>query len=99
MANYRYATPRRKINYQGISAILLIVAVIALSAISVRGFLITKNIKKAETSIEQIENDKIKLQEEIEDLEVITQGLEEEAETLKEILWRYEPVVIPDSMK
>lgn len=99
MAKYRYAKPRRRINYKGISIIFVIVAVVGLVFNTTRGYFITKNIKNAETSIEQVEKEKIELQEEIKALEEKTAELEAQAKELEEILWRYEPVIIPDSMK
>lgn len=99
MAKYRYATSRRRINYKGISAIVVIVAGIGLTAMTARSYFITKNIKNVEASIEQLENDKIKLKDELDGLEDATSDLEKKAEAMKEVLWRYEPVIIPDSMK
>ena len=99
MAKYRYVSTRRRINYKGISMILVAVSAIVFTGSLTSGYFIKKNIKKAEASIESIEKDKMNLEEELNTLQEKTEELEKEAEALEEILWRYEPVIIPDSMK
>lgn len=99
MAKYSYVTSRRRVDYKRIGLVLLCVSCIAAGGMGTRTYFIKQNIKDAKMSIAEIEKEKIILQEQLETLEQKTTELEEEANRLEEILWRYEPVVIPDSMK
>ncbi|MGL4362430.1 MAG: hypothetical protein ACRCSG_04000 [Cellulosilyticaceae bacterium] len=99
MAKYRYSKPKRRINFQAISIILLIISIMALGIVATKSYITTKNIKKTESSIVKVEKDKIILQEEILQLEESTETLEKELKRLEDLIWKYEPVIIPDSMK
>lgn len=99
MAKYTYAKQRRHVNYKGFAAIILIISVALAGGMTARGFFITKAIKNAEKSIADVEKEKITLEEHFSILEEEATKLEEQVNELEEVLWRYEPVIIPDSMK
>ena len=87
MSTYGYSRRvHNKNNGKKVAAIIFGVAVIAFVIVGGKTYFMNKKVT-------------IKLQEEIEALGGQIEGLEKESEKLESILWRFEPIVIPDSMK
>ncbi len=95
---YAYSS-RRSVDYQKIVISTLSIAVVITGGVIGYSYGITKNIKEMEASkgtisqaIEDTKTQMIQLEED-------NTAKAKEIETIENTLWRYEPIVIPDSMK
>lgn len=100
MSTYGYLrNVQKKNNGKKIAAIIFGVAVVAFVIVGGKTYFVNKKVKDTQEALTRIEQEKIKLQEEVDTLNGEIKGLEEESKKLETILWRLEPIVIPDSMK
>ena len=99
MGRYKKTSKRKRLNYKGISGVLTIIATVCMLASMTRGYLIVQKIENIEAQIEQQEKEKIEIQEEMKLIQEDNSLLEKEIEQLTAVLWNYQPILIPDSMK
>ena len=90
---------RRRVNFKLISALFAGVALISTIGLGVMNLSTSKKLTKAQTSIETIKTEKSTIEAQIPTLETSIKELTQEVDNMQNILWRYQPVVIPDSMK
>ena len=100
MSTYGYSKRvHNKNNGKKVAAIIFGVAVIAFVIVGGKTYFMNKKVNDTKEALTRVEEETIKLQEEIQALGGKIEGLEKESEKLESILWRFEPIVIPDSMK
>lgn len=101
MSTYRssYKPRRRRINFKLISAFLVLVGGIGAVTTGTMNFATAKKLDKAKAAIETIKEETVNIEAQIPELESSVESLNKEVNSLQNILWRYQPVVIPESMK
>ena len=100
MSTYGYLRKaQKKNNGKKVAAIIFGIAVIAFAIVGGKTYFVNKKVKDTQEALMRIEQEKIKLQEEVDTLSGQIESLEKESNKLETILWRLEPIVIPDSMK
>lgn len=101
MSTYRspYKTTRRRVNFKLIAALFALIGAISTISLTSISFSKSKKITNAKKQIETIKIETANIEKELPTLEKGVKDLSAEAESLKNILWRYEPVIIPESMK
>lgn len=90
---------KRRVDHKRIAIAVLMVSVIAAGAMVTRQVLITKNIKKAEQSIVDTKAQIEEIKEKLTAIEQEVESQKKQENELEEVLWRFDPVIIPDSMK
>lgn len=98
MATYVYSNKKRRLNFARIMGAIAIVAVVIAIGLFIRLQNFDKKIETSQQKIETLTEQNKKTEEETVVIQEKIKALEEEALRLEELLWRYEPVVIPDSM-
>lgn len=100
MSTYGYSrTMQKRNNSKKIAAMLLGVAVIAFGIVGGRTYFVNKKVNDTKEALTLIEEEKIKLQQQVETLGVEIENLEMQSKKLESVLWRFEPIIIPESMK
>lgn len=101
MSTYRssYKTRRRRINFKLISALFALIGLIGAIGVGTINIATAKKLEKEKATIETIKQETTNIEAQIPDLEASIKELSKEVSSLQNILWRYEPIVIPDSMK
>ena len=100
MSTYRYSRTRSKgVQAKKIAIGLLGVSLVVFCGIGGNAYLKNKKIKETTTLITDIEAQKETLENKVKGLQETTDSLEAQVKKIEEILWRFEPIIIPDSMK
>lgn len=99
MATYGYSDRRRRFNFTRIAGAVACLTIIVTIGLFVRVQLLNKNIASNKAKIETLTEKNVQVEQETKAMQDEIKTLEEEATKIEELLWRYEPVVIPDSMK
>lgn len=100
MSTYGYSRTRSKgVQAKKIAIGLLGVSLVAFCGVEGNAYLKNKKIDDATALITEIETQKQELEKKVKGLQETTGSLETEVKKIEEILWRFEPIIIPDSMK
>ena len=100
MSTYGYSRTKSKgVQAKKIAIGLLGVSLVAFCGVGGNAYLKNKKIDEATALITEIEAQKQELESKVKGLQETTGSLENEVKKIEEILWRYEPIIIPDSMK
>lgn len=100
MSTYGYSRTRSKgVQAKKIAIGLLGVSLVAFCGVGGNAYLKNKKIDEVTALITEIEAQKQELESKVKGLQETTGSLENEVKKIEEILWRYEPIIIPDSMK
>ncbi|WP_053985715.1 hypothetical protein [Niameybacter massiliensis] len=99
MTRRKKASMKKRLNYKGISGVLVIIATVCMIVSMTNGYLIAKKMDKIESNIEQKQKDKMTVEQEIKLVQEDGKVLEKKIDELTAILWNYQPIIIPDSMK
>lgn len=100
MGTYGYSRTKSKgVQAKKVAIGLFAVSVVACGGVGINAYLKNKKIDDITAQITAIEAQKQELNTKIETLQTETQGLEEQVKKIEEGLWRFEPIIIPDSMK
>ncbi|MEG0152999.1 MAG: hypothetical protein RSD26_09790 [Cellulosilyticaceae bacterium] len=101
MSTYKssYNKRRRRINFKLIAALFALIGAIGAITTGTINFSTAKKLDKEKTAIETIKQETINIEAQIPNLEASIKELSKEVSSLQNILWRYEPTVVPDSMK
>ncbi len=86
-------------HHQTIAMVATGIVTVSLVGVVIRGFMLQKDMKNTQSSIETIQKDTLLLEEELKALQEENTALQQEAASIEDILWRYEPIVIPESMQ
>lgn len=101
MSKYKpaYKTTHRRLNIRLIAGLIALVGTIGTVGLGFMGFRNTKKVAQAKEKIETIKMETTNIEQQIPQVQADIKNLNEEVTGLQNILWRYEPVVIPESMK
>lgn len=99
MATYGYSNKRSRLDFVRITGAIAILSGIVAIGSFVRVQLVDKKIESGTQKIETLTESNKQLEEQTAQIQETIKDLEGQALGLEEILWRHEPVVIPDSMK
>ena len=100
MGKYTYAnSSRRRIDYRKITMITLGLMILITGAVATHSYVIGKNIKDMEATKEAVQQTIKEVETEMTTLKEDNTLKEAELANIENILWRYEPVVIPESMQ
>lgn len=100
MSTYSYSRTRKKrVNGKNIAMAIFGVSLIIFGVAGGKAYFINKKFNKTEQAITKVEQEKVQLENKLNKLEQEATNLEVKSEELQKILWRFEPIVIPDSMK
>lgn len=100
MSTYGYSrTTKRRGNSKRIAGAILGISLIAFGIVGGRTYFINKKFDDTQKAITQVEQQKTELESKLNELNGQIDSLEAKSAELEEILWRFQPIVIPDSMK
>ncbi|MDA3734094.1 hypothetical protein PBV87_21700 [Niameybacter massiliensis] len=99
MTRRKKASMKKRLNYKGISGVLVMIATVCMIVSMTNGYLIAKKMDKIESHIDQKQKDKITVEQEMKLVQEDGKILEKKIDELTGILWNYQPILIPDSMK
>ena len=100
MSTYHYSRRKSKgVQAKKVAIGLLGVSLVALCGVGGNAYLKNKKIEDTTALITEVEAQKQELEGKIKTLQEKTDGLESEVKKIEETLWRFQPVIIPDSMK
>lgn len=100
MSTYGYSrTMQKRNNSKKIAAMVLGVSVVAFGIVGGRTYFVNKKVNDSKEALALIEEEKIKLEQQVEALGVDIENLEMQSKKLESVLWRFEPIIIPESMK
>lgn len=97
--SYRYKKRRGANIFRFVLAIILLGALISTFFLGFRFYSIGHELDESKALIETTKEENLKLQEQVPKLTESIKDLEGKVENLKDTLWRYTPVVIPETMK
>lgn len=100
MSTYRYSRTRSKgVQAKKVALGLFLVSVVAFGGVGGNAYLKNKKMDEAKNLITEVEAQKQELNSKIETLQEKAKTLESQVKEIEETLWRFEPIIIPDSMK
>lgn len=99
MVTYGYSNNKRRLDFVRITGVIAILSAALAIGSFVRFKLVDKKIETGKQQVEVMVEQNKKMEQQTVQLQDEIKTLEDKALNLEEILWRHEPVVIPDSMK
>ncbi|MDA3730552.1 hypothetical protein PBV87_03405 [Niameybacter massiliensis] len=100
MSTYRYSkTKSRGVQVKKIAIGLFLVSLVACGGVGINTYLKDKKIDETTARIEEVTAQKEALNAQVNELQEQTKELEAQVKKVEEGLWRFEPIIIPDSMK
>lgn len=100
MGTYSYSRKRKKQEHGKKIAIAIFgVSLIAFGIVGGKTYFINKKFERTKEVIIKVEEEKLELENKLNELEKEVTNLEMQSKELEKVLWRFEPIIIPDSMK
>lgn len=101
MATYKrsYYEKRKTSVFRIAIAMMALLTFLATIGLGVRFYVLDRNIKKNQVIIASIKKENTELEKQIPSMTQQVETLKIQTEDLKNILWKHEPIVIPESMK
>lgn len=101
MATYKqpYYGKRKTNVFRVVIMTLTIMAILVTIGLGIRFYILDKNIKENKLLITTTKKENSTLESQVPKLKEDTEKLQLQVEDLKDTLWKYEPIVIPNSMK
>lgn len=100
MGTYGYSRRRKKQgNGKKIAIAIFGVSLIVFGIVGGKTYFINKRVDGTKEAITRVEEEKVELENKLNELEQEVTNLEMKSEELEKVLWRFEPIIIPDSMK
>lgn len=100
MSTYRYSRTKSKgVQAKKVAIGILLVSLVAFTGVGVNTYLKNKKLNEATARITEVEAQKQELTTKVKTLQEQADTLELEVKQIEEGLWRFQPIIIPDSMK
>lgn len=102
MQKHGYSKKKKKLKRKRLRKIAITlfgVSAIAFALVGGKAYWINTKVNASQKALTRITQEKTELKQQVEALDAEIKHLETESEKLQMVLWRFGPVIIPESMK